>query len=134
MMASAPCGPTTDLLSEIGPLGFLPVATRNLSQLIGTLNENGTPFSINTVSVLLRENGRPVSLEPGCAVAAGEADGESSVMQTTATIAAVAVIAALATSFMLVNLRIVLLLCRTSSWRKRCAAGVSNPLQASNSC
>src|SRR5829696_8750826 len=129
MIPSAPCDPTTDLLSEIGPPADLPVAMPLcLSQPRGTLNENRTPFSV-TVSLdahindatgahaaATRESEARLTLtavgeEPGCAQA--EDEGQSSVMPTTTTtVAAVAPITALVTLFMFANLRIVLLPCR----------------------
>jgi hypothetical protein len=100
-----------DLLSEIGPPGDLPVGMlRNLSQpVVGTLNENRTPFSITAKRLAVGE-------EPGCALAKAEDEGQSRVMQTTTTtVAAVAPIATLGTLFMLADLRIVLLLCRVAA-------------------
>lgn len=132
MIPSAPCDPTTDLLSEIGPPADLPVEMLLcLSQPRGTLNENRTPFSV-TVSLdahindatgahaaATRESeARPtlkaVGEEPGCAQA--EDEGQCSVMPaTTTTVAAVAPITALAALFMFANLRIVLLPCRIAA-------------------
>src|SRR5829696_9933035 len=113
MIPSAPCDPTTDLLSEIGPPADLPVAMPLcLSQPRGTLNENRTPFSV-TVSLdahindatgahaaATRESEATPALtavgeEPGCAVAEAAAEDQSRVMATTTTITAVAAIATL---------------------------------------
>ena len=80
MIASAPCGPTMDLLSEIGPPGDLVVGMLLSSDQVphfdavaqlGTANENRTPSSVTTC---LRT------------VAEGDGDGESRAMPTTATI------------------------------------------------
>jgi hypothetical protein len=85
-----------------------------LSHHLGTLNENRTPFSVTVCLKGGLEAGAALAAvreERGCAVAAGEDEGETRVMPTTATTSmAVAAIAALATLLKLANLRIVLLL------------------------
>src|SRR5215203_5831018 len=57
MIASAPCGPTMDLLIEIGPPADLSVEMlENLSQpTVGTLKENRTPPSV-TACLTTRES------------------------------------------------------------------------------
>jgi hypothetical protein len=107
------------LLSEIGPLGdFLVGMLLKLSHHLGTLNENRTPFSVTVCLKGGLEAGPALAADregPGCAVAAGEDEGETRVMPTTATTSmAAAAIAALATLFKLANLRIVLLLRRVA--------------------
>src|SRR5215218_6784335 len=65
MMASAPCGPMLDLLTEIGPPADLSVEMlENLSQpaVIGTLNENVTPSSVTACRAT---TGSPLEATPG---------------------------------------------------------------------
>src|SRR5829696_7050540 len=64
MIASAPCGPTMDLLTEIGPPADLSVEMlENLSQpTVGTLKENRTPCS---VTACLATRGSSLEPTPG---------------------------------------------------------------------
>src|SRR5215208_4214715 len=153
MMASAPCATTMVLFSEIGPPADLSVELLlNLSQppglRAGSLNENRTPFSV-TVSLDSHSNDATgahaaatreseatpaltaVGEEPGCAVAEADAEDQSRVMATTATITAVAAIATLAALFMLGTSASCSssAVWRMNSWRKRCTARVSGPFQ-----
>src|SRR5918995_5936643 len=95
MIASASCGPTADLLRDIGfPPGLPAEEPPCLSQPSDrrAMNENRIPFSVTVCRASCQSEARPtlaaVGEKPGCVVAEGEDDGESKVMPMTATIAA----------------------------------------------
>jgi hypothetical protein len=89
-MASAPCAPTKDLLSEIGPRGDVLVGMllNHSHPAVGTLNEKRTPASVTTnlAPAGTAPPAVPLRVKLGRGVAEGEDEGESRAMPTTASI------------------------------------------------